>query len=89
MHKSVALHEIHLWVLRGMAGQVAKLLSMIFEKLWQSGDVPDEMEKGKFNPIFKRGKTEDLRNYRPVRLMENKELIGNSQTHGFRKGNHT
>ncbi|KFQ44996.1 LINE-1 reverse transcriptase, partial [Nestor notabilis] len=68
VHESVGPDEIHTQVLKELVNEVAKPLSIIFEKSWQSGEVPDEWKKGNITLIFKKGKTEDPGNYRPVSL---------------------
>ncbi|KFQ15732.1 hypothetical protein N330_02047, partial [Leptosomus discolor] len=68
IHKSMGLDEIHPRVLRESDDPVAKPLSMIFEKSWQSSEVHGDWKKGNIALIFKRGRKEDPGNCRPVSL---------------------
>uniref|UniRef100_A0A8B9F9F3 General transcription factor IIF subunit 2 n=1 Tax=Amazona collaria TaxID=241587 RepID=A0A8B9F9F3_9PSIT len=71
-YKPVANHQYngyHLHAQRmSSLGEVAKPLSIIFEKSWQPGEVPDDWKKGNITPIFKKGKMDEPGNYRPVSL---------------------
>jgi len=46
VHKSVGPDEVHPQVLRELINEVAKLLSIIFEKSWQFGTISTDYKKG-------------------------------------------
>ncbi|KFP62906.1 hypothetical protein N322_00526, partial [Cariama cristata] len=67
IHKSTGPDEMHPRVLRELTDAVAKPLSTMFEKSWQSGEVPGDWKKGNIVLIFKKGR-KDPGNYQPVSL---------------------
>ncbi|KFP81175.1 hypothetical protein N311_05739, partial [Apaloderma vittatum] len=69
VHKSMGPDEIHPQVLKDLAAEVARSLAIIFEKSWQSGEVPTDWKRGNITPIFKKkGSKENPGNYRPVSI---------------------
>ena len=54
---------MHFRVLKELADVVAKLLSIIFENLWPSGEVPDDWKKGSVIPMFRKSWKDDPGNY--------------------------
>ena len=67
-HKSVSLEGIHPRVVREVADVVARPPSIIFEKPWRSGDIPDAWKGANVIPIYKKGPKEGPGNYRPISL---------------------
>ncbi|KGL75218.1 hypothetical protein N309_13708, partial [Tinamus guttatus] len=67
-HKSMGPDGMHPRVLRELAGVIAEPFSIIFERSWRPGEVPEDWKKAKVTPVFKKGKREEPGNYRPVSL---------------------
>jgi len=47
---------------------LAEPLSIIFERSWRTGEVPENWRKANVTPVFKKGNKEDPGNNRPVSL---------------------
>lgn len=58
----------HKSTLREVSDVVARLLSIIFHKLWRSEDIPDYWKRATVTLIYKEGLKDDPGNYRPISL---------------------
>ncbi|GAB0201721.1 mitochondrial enolase superfamily member 1 [Grus japonensis] len=67
-HKSMGPQGIHPRVLRELAEELAKPLSIIYQQSWLTGEVPDDWRLLNVTSIYKKGWKEDPGNYRPVSL---------------------
>ena len=67
-HKSMGPDGIHPRVLRELAEELAKPLSIIYQRSWITGEVPDGWRLANVTPIDKKGREEEPGNYRPVSL---------------------
>ncbi|XP_068809550.1 uncharacterized protein [Struthio camelus] len=72
IHKSMGPDGMHPQVLRELADVIARPLSIIFERSWRSGEVPEAWKKAIVTPppppVFQKGKKEEPGNSRPVSL---------------------
>ncbi|KFP56976.1 RNA-directed DNA polymerase from mobile element jockey, partial [Cathartes aura] len=68
IRKSLGPDRMYPEVLRELADVIARPLSIIFDRSWQLGEVPKDWRKARVTPIFKKGKKNDLGNYRLVSL---------------------
>jgi len=53
-YKSMGSDEMHASVLKEVVDVVAEPLSVIYEKLWLSSEVPSDWKKGNITPTFKK-----------------------------------
>ncbi|XP_054034985.1 uncharacterized protein LOC128899525, partial [Dryobates pubescens] len=67
-HKSMGPDGIHPRVLRELADELAKPLSIIFHQSWLTGEIPDDWKLANVVPIHKKGRLDEPGNYRPVSL---------------------
>ncbi|KAF1618604.1 UNVERIFIED_CONTAM: putative RNA-directed DNA polymerase from transposon X-element, partial [Eudyptes robustus] len=67
-HKSMRPDGIHPKVLRELPDVLTKPLSIIYQQSWLTGEVPVDWRLANVTPIYKKGRMEDLGNYRPVSL---------------------
>jgi len=59
---------IHPRVLRELAEELARPLSIICQQSWLTGEVLDNWSITSVSPVYKQGQNEDLGNYSPVSL---------------------
>lgn len=66
--KSMGPDRIHSRALGHLVDVIAKPFSIIFKRSWRTGEVCEDWKKADVTPVFRKGKKEDLGNYKAVRL---------------------
>ncbi|XP_075779238.1 uncharacterized protein LOC142827520 [Pelodiscus sinensis] len=66
--KSPGPDEMHPRILKELIEEVSEPLAMIFEKSWQTGEIPEDWKRANIVPIYKKGNKNNPGNYRPVSL---------------------
>ncbi|KAK4824953.1 hypothetical protein QYF61_021641 [Mycteria americana] len=67
-HQSMGPDAIHPRVLRELAEELTKPLSILYQQSWLTGEVPVDWRLANVTPIYKKGQKEDPGNYRSVSL---------------------
>ena len=67
-HKAAGPDNIIPRVLKELSSEVSSILTLIFRKSYDTGDVPNIWKTAFVCPFFKKGKKFDAINYRPVSL---------------------
>ncbi|RMC18978.1 hypothetical protein DUI87_03577 [Hirundo rustica rustica] len=62
-HKSMGPDGIHPKVMKELTDELAKLLSILYQQSWLTGEVPDDWKLANVTPIHKKGGREDPGNY--------------------------
>ena len=68
INKAPGPDQIHPRILKEMSSVIAPILTMIYRKSYETGELPDVWKLANITPVFKKGKRSDPSNYRPISL---------------------
>lgn len=68
IHKACGPDDIGPRILKELADVTAPMLTSIFRKSYQTGELPADWKSANVTPIFKKGSKSDAANYRPISL---------------------
>ncbi|CAM5164334.1 unnamed protein product [Eretmochelys imbricata] len=66
---------MHPRILRDLTEEISEPLAIIFEKLWKTGESPEDWKRANIVPIYKKGNKNNPGNYRPVSLTSVPRII--------------
>ncbi len=73
---------LHPRVLRELVGVIAEPLFTIYQGSWLSGEVPEDWRLADVTPVYKKGRKENVGNYRTVSLTSVPGKVMESQKTG-------
>jgi len=68
VHKPIGPDGVHLRVLKEPVDVMSGALSVIYQRSWESGEVPTDWKLASITPIYKKVMRKDSENYRPVSI---------------------
>ncbi len=68
VHKACGPDAISPRMLKELAPVIAPMLTVIYQKSYDTGELPDDWKKANVVAIYKKGKNSDPSNYRPISL---------------------
>ncbi len=68
VHKAAGPDEIGHCVLKELAPTIAPILTAIYMRSYETGEIPDDWKNTNIVPIYKKGRKGDPTNYRPISL---------------------
>lgn len=68
--KAPGENEIKNEAWRLMPTEIGEVLWKLINKIWKEGEIPEKWNRGLISPIYKKGRKDDVKNYRGVTLMD-------------------
>ena len=68
VHKAAGPDKITARVLKQLAPVISPILTIIFKRSYETGEIPQDWRSADITPVYKKGKKSDPANYRPISL---------------------
>ena len=68
IHKAAGPDKMSARILKQLAPVIAPILTTIYRRSYETGEVPDDWRQADVAPVYKKGKKSDPANYRPISL---------------------
>ena len=68
VHKAAGPDKITARVLKQLAPVISPMLTTIFRRSYETGEIPEDWRSADITPVYKKGKKSDPANYRPISL---------------------